>query len=453
MTRVALAFSENVWSQLRSWLNEPDEVAGVLIVSVIDDPQGTTLLAREVERAPEESYVDRRPDGMSLRSSGWVHAVRRARGEATMAMFVHTHPLGYPVFSRWDDRVDEELRPAFLDLARSDLYGSLVIAGGPGGFAGRVWRRDGPVVDISAVRVVGDRLTIHRSFDDLVRLPDVHDRQARAFGEAGQRVLAGLSVGVVGVGGTGSPVVEQLARLGVGSLVLIDDDVVTPSSVARGYGSTIHDIGRPKVDVAADNVARIGLDTVVRAVRGNLRSRETVAELAHCDAVFCCVDGHAARLILNRWAYWHLAPVIDMAVLVASSEGIIDGIHGRVTWLSPGAACLLCRGRIDAQLANVEHLQPGERRRLAEQGYVPELGEPEPSVVTYTSLLASLSTTELLNRLFGLADTASTEMVLQLHTRSSSLNRRPPREGCFCSSPERWGLGVAEPYLDLTWTG
>jgi hypothetical protein len=77
--------------------------------------------------------------------------------------------------------------------------------------------------------------------------------------------------------------------------------------------------------------------------------------------------------------------------------------------------------------------------------------EPQPSVVTFTTLMAGLAVTELLNRMLGLADAAPTEILLRLHDRKTSLNRRAPRPGCICSMPSAWGLGLQEPYLDLTW--
>lgn len=453
MSEVTLAFPQPIWSDLNSWLEDPNEVAGILTGRVIDDDQGVTVLIRTVERAAASAYEVQRPDGLTLRSSGWVPAVRRGAANQEMAIFVHTHPGGYPHFSTWDDRVDDDLVEAFIDLTGARLYGSLVLAGGHDpGYAARLRRKDGPALEVTSIRVVGDRLTIYRLDGDTLGADQTHDRQVRALGEVGQRVLSGLRVGVVGAGGTGSPILEQLVRVGVGEIVVIDDDQITRSTVARGYGSGLADVGRPKVEVAFDLAGRIGLGTNLRPICGNLRTESVANELRHCDIVFCCVDGHGARVVLNRWAYWHLAPVIDVAVLVSSTDDLITGIDGRLTWLSPGAACLLCRGRIDLQMAHVEHLDPQERRRLAEQGYVPELEEPQPSVVTYTSLIASLAATELLHRLFGLAPAEPTEILLQLHGRSIRLNRRASREECFCGTPASWGQGVAQPYLDLTWT-
>ncbi|HVM13031.1 MAG TPA: hypothetical protein VM287_01710 [Egibacteraceae bacterium] len=104
-------------------------------------------------------------------------------------------------------------------------------------------------------------------------------------------------------------------------------------------------------------------------------------------------------------------------------------------------------------MAYAEQLDPEERRALAMQGYAPELEEPQPAVVTFTTVMAGMAVTELLNRLFGLADTRATEYLVRLHDRSISMNRRHSRPHCFCNSPATYGLGLDKPYLDLMWAG
>lgn len=452
MRQPTLALPEPMWDELTAWLRDDREVAGVLLARVIDDERGTTILARDLRSAPLESYLDRRTNALSLRSSGWVPAVRDSRSDNDMALFVHTHPRGQALFSSRDDVVDEDLRPAFQELAAVSRYASVVLAGDVAAptVAARLWNGDGyePV----AVRVAGQSLAVFSSARRGTE-SQTFDRQLRALGRDGQQVLHSLTVGIVGAGGTGSPVFEQLVRLGVGSIVVIDDDIVTPSTVARGYGTSVTDIGRPKVDVLRDLAERIGLGTEVDAVIGNIRERKVAESLRHCDIVFCCADGHAARLVLNRWAYWHVAPVIDLAVLVSSLDQDVVGVDGRLTWLAPSTACLLCRERIDPTIAYAEQLEPEERRALAEQGYAPELEEPQPSVVTYTTVMAGMAVTELLNRLFALADARATEYLVRLHDRSISMNRRPSRPHCFCNSSNSYGGGMEEPYLDLMWAG
>ena len=75
----------------------------------------------------------------------------------------------------------------------------------------------------------------------------------------------------------------------------------------------------------------------------------------------------------------------------------------------------------------------------------------QPAVVTLTTLVASLATTELLQRLFGLADLALTEILAQIQRRELRRNRVPQRPGCFCSDGDFLARGAQEPHLDLMW--
>jgi molybdopterin/thiamine biosynthesis adenylyltransferase len=146
--------------------------------------------------------------------------------------------------------------------------------------------------------------------------PSVFDRQIRAFGSAGQHLLAHLRVGVVGAGGTGSAVCEQLIRLGVGEITVIDDDVINDdgSNVTRVWGSTMADIGMPKVDIVARTAAHIGFSTRINPIKGTINDEANARELRHCDVIFGCTDDNRGRMTLSRIGTWYLIPVIDMGV-------------------------------------------------------------------------------------------------------------------------------------------
>src|SRR5947209_1130991 len=193
-------------------------------------------------------------------------ALKYAASGRWCPIFLHTHPGGRPEPSARDDLVDEAMRPVFQTRAGSSRYVSLVlgVVDGKPRMSGRVYELDQAPDRVSRVRVAGRQLRVHRTFgpgeDDLTDLDlDPYDRQILAFGEAGQRVLHDLRVGVVGAGGTGSSVAEQIIRLGVGTVALIDGDIVTSTNVTRIYGSTLADIDRPKVEVLHDHLTSIGL--------------------------------------------------------------------------------------------------------------------------------------------------------------------------------------------------
>lgn len=82
-------------------------------------------------------------------------------------------------------------------------------------------------------------------------------RTAWLIGPEALEVLAASRVAVFGLGGVGSFCVEGLARAGVGSLVLVDRDVFTPSNLNRQLGALVDTVGRPKAEVMAGRVARI----------------------------------------------------------------------------------------------------------------------------------------------------------------------------------------------------
>jgi len=158
--------------------------------------------------------------------------------------------------------------------------------------------------------------------------------------------------------------------------------------------------------------------------------------------------------VLSRFATYLLTPVIDCGVLLSSDEsGRLLGIDGRVTVLSPGNACLVCRDRIDLRRAGAELLTPAERIRLEHEGYAPALGRTEPAVVAYTTLVSATAVAELLERLIGYGpQPRPSEILLRCHDREVSTNIASPRPGHYCDpSSHKLGVGMTHPFLEQTW--
>jgi hypothetical protein len=103
------------------------------------------------------------------------------------------------------------LGTADLEITAADTRGTVPSPSGP--------------VSVGAVRVVGDTWPLLLPVGGPEPAP-LFDRQIRAFGPEGQRVLRQLRVGIVGGGGTGSALFEQLVRLGVGYIVILDPDEI-----------------------------------------------------------------------------------------------------------------------------------------------------------------------------------------------------------------------------------
>jgi len=438
----------------------PLETAGVLLASVVPGNDGDLrLLGRKFRWVDESAYLRRESDSLAISSHGYVPALGEAEDLHAVPIWVHTHPGvdGIPRPSRHDRLVDKQLADLFRLRSGGDYYGSLIISPREKGlaFTGFLQAEHSSAVSLDRLWIVGDRLKLFRSFDsDLPELSPIFDRNVRAFGGAVQQTLSALRVGVVGCGGTGSAVAEQLVRLGVRSLILIDPDELSESNVTRVYGSTASDIGRAKVEVLSNHLSRIAPDSSISSVRSMITVEPTARRLSGCDIVFGCTDDNAGRLVLSRVATYLLTPVVDCGVLLTSNDdGELVGIDGRVTFLIPGQACLVCRGRIDLARASAELLTPEERVRREDEGYAPQLGRNEPAVVTFTTAVAAAAVSELLERLIGYgADPRPSEILLRCHDREISTNMSTPRQRHYCHPDSgKIGLGIATPFLEQAW--
>jgi molybdopterin/thiamine biosynthesis adenylyltransferase len=438
----------------------PVETAGVLLASlVVTDENDIRLLARKMYWVPESAYIRRGGDHLSIASEGYVPFLAEAEALGCVAIWVHTHPglESPPRPSEHDWEVDRQIADLFRLRSGSSYYGTLIFSPRPEGlaFSGYIQSEGGPQMPIERLWQVGDRFRLASSFLHPAR--GIHadfDRNVRALGGAVQQTLGDLRVGVVGCGGTGSAVAEQLVRLGVRNLILFDPDELSGSNVTRVYGSTAADIGKTKVDTLAAHLKRIAPDTRCDLVTSMITMLPAARQLCSSDIVFGCTDENAGRLVLSRFATYLLTPVFDSGVLVSSdARGILRGIDGRVTTLVPGQACLVCRGRIDLARAGAELLTPDERRRREDEGYAPALGHTEPAVVTFTTLVAATAVSEVLERFIGYGpEPRPSEVLLRCHDREISTNVDTPRAGHYCDiSSGKLGIGITDPFLEQTW--
>ena len=456
---VTLVLPESIADELTCAVSDVVETGGVLLARYTRTPSGDVrLLGHALFWVPENAYRVRSATELVVASEGYVPALSAADGSASVPIWMHTHPGvdSSPMPSLRDRVVNRQLADLFRLRSGSPWYGALVIsqAGDGIGFTGHIETEDDRS-EIDRLWIAGARLALAQNWSNPV--PQAHemfDRSIRAFGGAIQSALAELRVGVVGCGGTGSAVIEQLVRLGVRNLRLFDPKSLTSSNVTRVYGSTPRDIDRAKVDIAASHIARIAPDAQVEVHPRPITHEATARNLLDADVIFGCTDDNAGRLVLSRLATYFMTPVIDCGVLLSSNDaGQIEGIDGRVTVLGPGAPCLICRGRIDLRRAAAESLSRDEHERLADEGYAPGLPQIEPAVVTYTTQVAASAVSELLERLVRYGPTpAPNELILRMHERELSFNREFPHPGHYCDPSEgKIGRGMTEPFLEQLW--
>jgi molybdopterin/thiamine biosynthesis adenylyltransferase len=457
---VSVVLPQALAEEIQSVANLPEETAGVMLVGIAEAPNGDIrLLARCMKWIPETAYVRRAWDGLTIQSEGYVHALAEAEALGAACIWVHTHPGhdGLPQPSKHDRIVDSQISDLFRLRSGSPYYGALIFSRRSSelAFTGHLQHDGCSALQIERLWQVGDRWRLIRAFDSsLPKLSAIFDRNVLAFGSAVQQTLGDLRIGLVGCGGIGSAVAEQLVRLGVRHLVLVDPDELSKSNLTRVYGSSMSGIGQPKVNVLTQHLCGIASELQCEPVQAMVTLEPTARRLIGCDLVFGCTDDNAGRLVLSRLATYLLTPVIDSGVLLSSNPaGELTGIDGRITTLCPGQACLVCRGRINLARAGAELLTPDERVRREDEGYAPALLRTEPAVIAFTTLVGATAVSELLERLIGYGpERRPSEVLLRCHEREISTNVALPREGHYCHpSSGKLGAAITKPFLEQTW--
>lgn len=166
--------------------------------------------------------------------------------------------------------------------------------------------------------------------------PD-YSRQVRLreVGEAGQRRLAEARVLVIGAGGLGVPVISYLAGAGVGTLGIVDGDVLDASNLHRQVMYDARDVGQRKVDLAARRVAQLNPAVEVITYEQPLHAGDITDVFAGYDLVVECTDDLASRYLAND------AAVLTSTPLVLASVYQYEG-QLQVVTAEPGEPCLRC---------------------------------------------------------------------------------------------------------------
>src|SRR5262249_28315555 len=248
------------------------------------------------------------------------------------------------------------------------------------------------------------------------------------------RDIATCVVGIVGLGGAGSHVVQQLAHLGFQHYVLYDPQPMDESNLNRLVGATEEDVRahRPKVDIAK---------RVIRGLQPNagidwyeVRWQQEPAALRSCDLLFGCVDSFAQRRELETSARRYLIPYLDVGVAVHRVHPQPPQMSGQIILSLPGGPCLKCLGFLtDDDLA----------AEAAEYGGA----GPRPQVVWANGVLASIAVGIAVDLVTGWSNRLSLPVYLLYYANDGTLQRHPrlPFVPTACTHHELVHVGDPTP--------
>jgi hypothetical protein len=266
-----------------------------------------------------------------------------------------------------------------------------------------------------------------------------YSRNEALFGPEGQEKIAATKVTIVGVGGLGSHIVQQLAYLGVETQTPVDFDIVTSSSMNRLVGAVDADIAAKtkKVSVAKRMIEAINPAATVEAVDAKIDTAEAEAAIAAADVVFGCLDRDLPRLKLTELCSRYAKPLFDLAS-DTGGEGDDLWYGGRIVFAN-GAGCLACRKLLDQQEMTRDSMSP-EQREAHDRIYGVERGtldETGPMVVSINGVVASLAVTEFMVFVTGMREPLP-HLIYRGHAGTVGRDNDSPEPGCyFCTGV--WG--------------
>ena len=221
-------------------------------------------------------------------------------------------------------------------------------------------------------------------------------------GSKGQRTLMQSKALIIGAGGLGSPSAVYLALAGVGTIGIVDFDVVDLSNLQRQILHHTADVGRPKLESARDNLQAYNPDVNVVLHEVRLESDNAMDIIGQYDLVVNGADNFATRYLVNDACYLLGKPLVDGSILI---------FDGQTTVFLPGQGCYRCLFPAPPP--------PGMVPNCAEAGVLGAL----------TGLVGSIQATESLKLLLGIGESLSSRLILidalSMSFREVKLKRNP----------------------------
>jgi molybdopterin-synthase adenylyltransferase len=398
------------------------------------------LLVRQLEFAEDADYSRRTLLEAELKPDFVARVTKTAKRGNLAIVFFHSHPGDQsPRFSKTDSQGEQHLAEFFSRRYPGVPHLTVVLSEG-----GLRAREIGTVAELRVISVGADRQVLSHTEDSAAEVAENYDRQVRTFGSAGQRKLETIRATIVGLGGTGSLISQQLVHLGVRDFVLIDPDTVETTNLNRIANAGPDDVGRSKVEVAYEYIRSISPKAVIESVVGDIIEDRIAQRAIDADFIFCCTDSHGSRAIIQQIAYQYMVPCIDLGVTIAVSQGTITNIIGRIQLLAPGFACLICGDLLSSEQIRRDMMTSFERQ--ADQ-YIIGAHEPAPAVMSLNSTVASLAITMFLSFVTGVPAPAR-HLIYNALTSTLRAVRCQRQKNCYiCSKSGSLGRGDSWPLL------
>lgn len=440
----------------------PNESAAFMLVGQKVIGSSKELIVRRIVEVPKSEYRIQNHYHLDISPKIINGLISLCEQNGLGVIICHSHPTD-SIYSPSDDHGEKRIAESIWKNIPNASVGSLLIS--PGKVRARIWMPSVGNMPVSSVNVIGRyirNILLSERHHKTDNLTDIYDRQILAFGHEGQDIIANTKIAIVGLGGTGSSVAEQLVRMGVKDIVLIDPDIFDRSNITRVYGSTYEDAFTrrfkvyrqrkkkiPKVELITKHLRKINPKVSIQKIQDSIVKKEAATSLIGRDLIFCCTDEHWGRSVVNQVSYQYLIPVIDMGVRIDAKDNKIRGAFGSVHILRPDKPCLWCYEFLNADRIRTESLPEHERNSLLREGYVQNIGAEASSVISLTTSLAGHAVTAFLQLMTDFMGAAGDVSCLNYFIMEGSVCRGSSniKEHCVCKKVRGYGDLLTLPTL------
>jgi molybdopterin/thiamine biosynthesis adenylyltransferase len=227
-------------------------------------------------------------------------------------------------------------------------------------------------------------------------------RQVILFGEDGQERLKKAHIFIAGAGGLGSPVSIYLTVAGVGTITIVDMDVVDGTNLNRQILHYERDIGRKKTTSAEEKLRELNPDIIINAIDMKIDASNAKKIVGNADGIVDAMDNYPTRYLLN-----------DVAIVkqIPFFHGGIRGFYGQATTIIPGTTpCLKC-------------IFPKAPPR-----------EEFPVIGVTAGIIGTIQSNEVIKYLTGTGDLLTNRLFMwdgmQAHAEEICIERNPSCEAC-----------------------
>lgn len=418
-TTATIRFPQGMFPVLRQHLldEQDQETFALLLGKRTSADDRTVIRVGEVVYPSPEDYAGQSIASLRLQREFIYRELVRMQqeGRYDTLIDVHTHPFcaAGAAFSAVDD-ADEQAFHGWIDKTLDDVgYASIVLSRSD--YAAREWVRgesgsqvlparirtqivaeDWPCADVSPGESDGRR--------EILELQQgIFARSVLALGvDTLTTMMRDQTIGIIGVGGLGSVIAENLIHSGFQSLRLFDPDCLEIANLNRIVGATYAEAeaGRWKTSAVKDHLLRINPKARVREHITGIQNPFIVPVLMDCDWLIVATDNHASRFHAQRVALELGIPLISAGVNISVDEGKVSDLSGEVIIARYGdGLCLNCLGRINPTAVAAES---SRGRLIAEElvrrGYVTGADVKEPAVKTLNAIVGAMTVDVLINQ-------------------------------------------------------